>query len=190
MAGRNLARDIYRFLFPLFVIMGAMFLFLRLLNALPSYLQPETLREEHSVATVAEAEAVLKRKLLLPSYFPEYLLWPPGKITVQQRPVPFVRLVVYARTGIYDRAGQMPVLIIHQGSPGIIEEGTEPLLPFLLLTKETVRLGQVAAELSTYRAKDGQPWYRLSWPSEGQAVVVTSSLPLKEVLRMASSMNR
>lgn len=184
MAGVNFARNIYRLLLPLVLVMAVTALFLRLLNALPSYIQPEALLEAHSVATVGEAESALKRKLLLPGYFPDYLAWPPGKITVQQRPVPLAKLT------IYDRAGQRPVLMLYQGSPEMMERGVEVLPALPLLTKETVRLGDVAAELSTYRAKDGRPWYRLAWHARGQALVVTTSLPQKELLKIARSMNR
>lgn len=137
-----------------------------------------------------EAESVLKRKVLLPGYFPDYLAWPPGKIMAQQRPAPLVKLTVYARTGIYERAGLRPVLMLYQGSPEMVEQGVEVRSTLALVTKETVRLGDVAAELSIYKARDGLLWYRLAWQFEGQALAAFTSLPLKELLKIARSMNR
>lgn len=74
------------------LVVGISTLVLFLLGIIPGYIQiPPGGNREY--ASVEEAEAKLGFDIVIPSYFPSYLSWPPEEVRAQLQPVPMSQLL-------------------------------------------------------------------------------------------------
>ena len=162
------------------VVLGAVALGLRILHLVPPYLAPEPVR---SYATVEEARRATGLPLYLPAYFPDYLRWPPDEVRGWVEPGPKISVTVALRD-----SGQ-PVLWMEEWVPR--PSGSVPDLPKAsqIVGKETVDLSDgVRAEVVSYDVVGAPLYHRLLWDQEDVRVLLTATLPVEELVRMARSM--
>ena len=164
----------------LVVVLGIVALGLRILHLVPPHLAPEPMR---TYATVEEARRVTGLPLYLPAYFPDFLRWPPEEVHGWTEPGPRISVTVILRDSV------QPVLWIEEWvyRPG----ESVPDLPKAaqIVERETVDMGKgVWAEMVSYKVLGAPLYHRLFWDQEDVRVLLTASLPLEELLRMARSM--
>ncbi len=162
------------------LVLGAIALGLYILDLVPPVLAPEP---ERAYATVEEARRSTGLPVYLPTYFPEYLRWPPHEVRGRVAPGPRVFITVALReTG-------SPVLWLEEWLSS--SKQTPPDLPDTarITVKETVAMqGGVPIEVVGYTDLRSQLFYRLVWDQEDVRVSLTASLPREELLRMARNM--
>ena len=166
-------------LIPLVLTVGFVALILRILALVPPWLQPEGPR---SFATVEEAERALGLRVTLPAYFPDYLVWPPARITGQHEPYPQLSISFLSREkgtealwlvrAVPETREQLPHLIV----PADIRE-TGPFVVGDLAGTRIVALG------------GGIIYYQFSWWQEDQYMVIATTYPEEELLSMVRSMD-
>ena len=161
------------------LVMGATAAVLRAVDALPAYLGGAA-RGVERFHSVEEVERRLRERLLLPSYFPDTLRWPPARIRLHTGPPPSVVLT------FADRGGE-PWLVVFQSFGAL---GTPPpqLLPAgRVLQTVTVPLHGTQAALSRVLDGDGRLWHELGWSTGERRIVLRSRGPVDELLRMGES---
>lgn len=154
---------------------------LSLANRLPAAVQPDLLRRYSRVDEVRSALRL--NVLLVPSYFPQELSWPPRAILAQGRPFPAV-VMEFARAG-----GRDAVLVIAQWEAGrTLSEGTVRMAR----ARESVRysLGGRDALLSVGTGPQGEQISRIGWTEGKFRVEVEAKVPPVELIRVAESMVR
>ena len=162
------------------VVLGAIALGLYILDLVPPLLTPEP---EQAYATVEEARRATGMPVYLPTYYPEYLRWPPHEVRGRVAPGPRISITVTLReTG-------RPVLWLEEWPSS--SKQTPPDLPNTarITVRETVVLREgVIAEVTGYTDLDARLYYRLIWDQEDVRVSLTAGLPREELLRMAGNM--
>ncbi|HJX12738.1 MAG TPA: hypothetical protein VJ377_04340 [Dehalococcoidales bacterium] len=162
-------------------VLGAAALVLFLIGAAQDYLYPP----EHGpreYASIEEAGDELGFRVVVPTYFPSYLAWPPGVIRGQLLPSSRVETVYNAPNGGY------PVLVISQ----VVADSDElPVpLPWVreVLEERAVVIGENRGTRLTATGEDGQPLNGAYWRSGGFYFIVVTSRAASELLSIASSM--
>ncbi|MFC2021866.1 hypothetical protein ACFLTR_01440 [Chloroflexota bacterium] len=163
------------------LVMGMVTLILYLLGQAPDYIQGERhgLKEYDSIK---KAETDIGFKLVIPTYFPSYLPWPPAKIYGQREPVPMVQALFLSQ---YESS---EVMIISQ-----IASNSEDL-PVSLPWVETVRqktpvsIGASKGVLITGVRADGQLLNGAYWRSGDFYFVVITTRSERELLTIVRSM--
>lgn len=176
----RLVQETYRIVFPLVGVTLIVVLFLKLLNAIPGYLDRGAGPSVVSVANLNEAQRIAGWGILTPSYFPDYLAWPPIGIEVRLRPAVLVKLVITSRRD------NKPVLSIYQGYPGAFEELPE-FSAAQAAPGRMVALSKTRARLSSLVPNRRQRRY-LTWQYLGRRFLVVTPLPEAELLRIAASL--
>ena len=164
-------------------VLGATAATLAVLNRIPD-LAGTNPRRVRTASSLRAVEARLGQGLLLPSYFPQWLEWPPSSIRFVDGPPAIVAFALDARDGsgpvlrivqVFDRDGAVP----------------EPLLPRGSVTESApARVGLEPARLSRLRLADGTPWSELEWTEQERRVVFRFRAESSDVLRMARSLRK
>lgn len=178
---RAVVRELTLVLTTLGLVLGAMVGLLRGLDSLPGYLLGEP-RGGKTYRNVEEVERKLGERLLLPSYFPDTLRWPPAAIRLVSGPPLSVTLTFMGREGDEER------FIVYQAFGGAGPVPPQLLPPGLVLHTTTVSVGGTAGELSRIRAEDGAIWHEIGWWREGRRMTLRFRGPVEELLKMARSM--
>lgn len=178
---RTVGRELTRILTTLGLVMGATAGILRGLDSLPGYLLGEP-RGVKRYRTLEEVERKLGERLLLPSYFPDTLRWPPAAIRLVSGPPPSVTLAFVGREGDEER------LILSQAFGRAGPLSPQLLPPGLVLQTTTVSVGGTEGELTRIRGEDGVIWHEVGWQREGRQVALRFRGPVEELLKMARSM--
>jgi hypothetical protein len=134
--------------------------------------------------SVAEVERAAGERLVLPSYFPDTLGWPPVSIRTEGRGRP--RAVVL---GFAPPDGGPVRLYVGQALGGAPAPGPDSLPPGVVLETHEATVGSARATLSRLLGEDGASWYELAWRSEGRAFTLRSRGSLAELVRMAESVH-
>ncbi len=169
-------------LFYFVLTIAAVLLTLKVLNWLPFVLDQETLRP---YAGIEEVRSKLNlRDILVPSYFPETITWPPAKILAQAKPYPGV-LMVFNKTGKQDDF----VLVISESTSGDFPGGRS--LPSLTV-KQKVPYELVGRKaLLEAGACDGrEPCSRIIWTEDRLHIMILMKDSPVELIRIAESMLR
>jgi len=161
------------------LVLGATAAALRALDALPAYLGGAA-RGVERFHSVEEVERRLRERLLLPSYFPDTLRWPPAEIRVHAGPLPSVALTFAgserdARLVVFQSFGALGI-----PPPQLLPAGR-------VLQTVTVPLHGTQAALSRVLDGDGRLWHELGWSTGERRIVLRSRGPVDELLRMAES---
>jgi len=167
-----------------FVLFCIMVLFaagiLRLLDWLPLVIQDESLRR---YASVEDVQRELKiGKILLPSYFPQYLSWPPSEIFAQEKPFPLV-LLYFKDLNTGD-----VVLAIRQSDSKDPAPVPLRIEPKKIASRRNIVVKGRNAELSVAACEDGRTCNAVSWREEGYTITIVARDSIQELLRIASSM--
>jgi hypothetical protein len=154
---------------------------LKLLNWIPTVAQKEIL---HSYKDIEEAKAELSlRDVLIPSYFPEKLRWPPSAILAQGKPFPAV-IMEFFEAGNRETA----LVITQTASDAFPAHGKIRFEKVAERVNYSLRGRDAALEVGT--CDDGDPCSSISWNERGNHVRVTARSSPIELIRVAESMLR
>lgn len=143
---------------------------------------PYALSERLEYPSIEAAEKELGVQIMLPSYFPSYLAWPPAAVRGQAEPVKVVSMLFHSEDGqqglqireVYWPDAELPFPI-----PG----------PLDLLERRGVDLNGVPGQLLLGRGQSNSQVNQLRWRYGGVHIVVTTIYPVEELLRIARSMH-
>lgn len=167
----------------LFVIMVAATVFiLRLLNWVPLSMESGGIRK---YGTIDEVRRELKiRRILLPTYFPQHLSWPPAEIYAQSRPYPLV--ITYFKD---ENAGRIVLAISQAASKG---SAVPPLRmriePCHVKREKTLIMKGKKARLSLADCRGGGVCNSMTWREGNYYMKVVDSGPEAELIRISESM--
>lgn len=154
---------------------------LKLLNWVPLVAQKDLLRKFDNIQEARTELGV--REIIVPSYFPQSLSWPPSAILAQKKPYPAV-VMEFTRIGTRDT-----VLVIAQAhSDGFRAEGK------IRITDLKERVGHSLkgrdSVLETGFCAKGAACSRVSWKEGEIRIEVMAKTPAFEMLKVAESMLR
>ncbi|MEJ2695424.1 MAG: hypothetical protein P8013_02135 [Candidatus Sulfobium sp.] len=165
----------------LFVVMVAAVVFaLRLLNWVPLSVEKGTVRKYRTIEDVQRDLGI--RKILLPSYFPQRLSWPPSEIFAQSRPYPMI--IMYFTD---EKTGKI-VLAISQTGSGSSEAPALRIEPHRIVKEEKVMLKGREARLYLASCRGGGVCNSLTWQEADYSMKVVDRGPEKELIRISESM--
>jgi hypothetical protein len=151
---------------------------LALVDAVPAWLAGDD-RGVLRARTVDEAERRLRTRLVMPSYFPDTLAWPPRAVRFTLREPGAAALHVDGRDG------RPRALIAETVRPGAIPERLVPAgAP---LGSAQVSLGGREGTLTRVVGEDGDVWNELAWEQGGRSLLLRSRGSIDELVRMAKS---
>jgi hypothetical protein len=153
---------------------------LSLLNWLPSAVQKDGLRRYKSIEDV---KSHLKMKdIFMPSYFPQYLIWPPTEIYAQKKPY---KLVLMHFTN-YERKDI--VLSIRQADPADPAPLASRIEPVTIKQRDRTIIKGREGLLSIAQCPGGEPCNSVRWREDGYDVEIVAKDSVKELLKIAESM--
>ncbi|MDP2166835.1 MAG: hypothetical protein Q8J64_00710 [Thermodesulfovibrionales bacterium] len=162
--------------------LAALTLALKLLSWLPLNVQKGTLR---SYGAIEDVSAELRpAKIFLPSYFPQYLKWPPSEIYAQKGSVTPPASILMHFTN--QNTGEI-VLATSQGGAGTPELKSK-IEPVRIIKEEDVLIKGRSARLYLAICADGKPCNKVGWQEDGYLIAVTLKDSAAEALRIAESM--
>ncbi len=169
-----------RALWTLALVLGGATFALAGLDTMPTWLhgQPRGVRR---AATVEEAERRVQGRILLPSYFPDTLRWPPSSVRFMREDGGAVALEFQGKEGA-------PALLLAQTmeAGGAIPDGLQGRLA--VIQRQSAPLGEDAV-LSRVVAEDGTLWNQLEWSRSGRRFLLRGRGSLEDLIRMARSVH-
>jgi hypothetical protein len=161
------------------LVVGGAAVALRTVDAIPDLVTGHG-RERDRFATIEELERAIHQRLLLPSYFPDRLRWPPDTVRLHAGAPGSVSLEISDGSGL-------PALIIWQGlAPTATVPDDLPAFTRILHVT-TARVGLDRGDLVRAVCADGRIWLDLRWEVGGLPVAVRSRGNVDELLRIAGS---
>jgi hypothetical protein len=165
----------------LFVLMlSATILVLLLLNWIPLAVRNDGIRKYASVEEVQKKLHL--RKVYLPSYFPDYLQWPPFEIYAQSKP--FTLLLMHVK----EREKNRIVLAMRQVDARVSSPMRLRIEPTQINKQEQVTLKGHPAVLSWASCDDGTVCNTLAWQEDGYTLTLVARESVAELIRIAESM--
>jgi len=136
----------------------ALIVFLKVINWLPMAFQKETLRRYSSIDEVRSRLNI--SDIFIPSYFPQYLSWPPSEILAQTKP--FTAVVLEFK---HVEKGDTTLIITQSSSDAFVAERKIRILQI----KERVRYNLKGRDaiLEAGVCNNDEPCSRISW-NEGR----------------------
>jgi hypothetical protein len=169
-----------RALLTLTLVLGGTAAALATLDAMPTWMhgQPRGVRR---AATVEEVERRLQARVLVPSYFPDTLRWPPFSVRFAREDGGSVALEFLGKDG-------SPALLLVQtvGGDAAIPDGLQGRLA--VIQQQSAPLGEDAV-LARVVAEDGTLWSQLSWSRGGRRFLLRGRGSLEDLIRMARSIH-
>ena len=169
-----------RALWTLTLVLGGAALTLVGLDAMPTWLhgQPRGVRR---AASVEEAERRVQSRVLLPSYFPDSLRWPPSRVRFTREDGGAVALDFLGADGA-------PALLLAQNvtSTQPIPDGIRDRLA--VIQQQSAPLGDDAV-LARVVAEDGTLWNQLEWTRDGRRFLLRGRGSLEDLIRMGRSIH-
>jgi hypothetical protein len=169
-----------RALWTLALVLGGATMALVALDAMPAWLhgQPRGVRR---AASVEDAERRVQSRILLPSYFPDTLRWPPGEVRFTRDEGGAVALTFQGQDGA-------PALVLAQtvAGAGSIPDGLHGRLA--VIQQQSAPLGD-GAVLARVVAEDGTLWSQLEWTRGGRRFLLRGRGSLENLIRMARSIH-
>jgi hypothetical protein len=155
---------------------------LRMADAIPSWIrgEPRGVREYVSLDAL---EVELETRVLLPSYFPDTLQWPPARVALaagEGQPIAVEFVNRRGRTG----------LVVCQAIRGDFPIPARLLPAGQVIADEPVLVSDRPGRLTRSRGPDGQPWTDLSWVVEDRRVVMRVVGSDENLMRLARSLHR
>jgi hypothetical protein len=169
-----------RALWTLALVLGGTTVALVALDAMPTWLhgQPRGVRR---AATVEDAERRMQSRVLLPSYFPDTLRWPPGDVRFTRDEGGAVALTFQGTDG-----AAALVLMQTVAGAGPIPDGLAGRLA--VIQQQSAPIGDDAV-LSRVVAEDGTLWSQLEWTRGGRRFLLRGRGSLEVLIRMARSIH-
>lgn len=178
-----LLREISKIVLSVTILMCVVSISLYVLKKVPAYIQE---REQKSYRTVEEAEYSLGLSIFLPSYFPDYLIWPPKEIRVVRKPSLIITLVFISG------GDGRPSLVIHEIISNTDESkgvGVDSMEPNRDSEEIQVSVGGAKGTLELGVVEKGSRWTRLSWRQGDRKIVLRSNGPVEDLLKIARSVH-
>ena len=167
------------YLLSFVAVVVAVVVMLKVLDWVPGVLEPGLMKKYPSVEAAQSSLGI--RRILVPTYFPQTLGWPPAEILAQSEPFPAVVMTFY-------RAGSSePLLVISEAASPRFE--SDVTIRFARVD-ETVPL-DLAGRKATLEAglcTDHRACSRIRWHEAGMDVRLTMKAPSPDLLRIARSM--
>ncbi len=172
---RESLRGLLSFAAILLVLVAA----LKLLNWAPNVLDPGGMRAYPSLSAASTALQV--EDLLVPSYFPEQVRWPPRTILAQSKP--------YMAVAVAYEGTRREGIVLHTTQSASAEFTLDTGIA-LTTIRETVPydLNGRPATLAVGLCPDGEPCSRLTWQQGRYWVSVEMVSSPFELIRIAESM--
>jgi len=177
----HFVKEMWKIMLSIGLVMCAIVISLYLLKKLPSFIQES---EEKLYSNIEQAEYALGLRIFLPSYFPEYLIWPPSEIKVERKPSILISLVFLSRSP------SSPSLVIHQ----IISNKSKKMELDFMKTKRPsqesqVSVGGAKGTLIVGMGVDGKRWAHLGWKAGDRTIVLTANCSVEDLLKIARSVH-
>lgn len=154
-------------------------LILKIVNYIPIFLQKETMRRYNSIEEVKSSLNL--KEILIPSYFPNNLLWPPSEIFAQKKP--FIAVIME-----FSHATNRDIALIISQSYSVS-----------FVPGEKIRIAQVREKVS-YPLKgrnllleagicnNEEPCSRITWEEGKHRIIVTARFSAPELIKIVESM--
>ncbi len=163
------------------VMVVAVAVSLNLLNWVPTVFQKDGVRK---YKTIEAAKSELKLDdLLLPSYFPQYLIWPPSEILGRRRPT---KMVLMHFINYEKKDTVLSVMQAETADPHPVRSRIEPVKT---RKREAVLIKGRRGELSLGLCAGGEPCNSVTWESDdGYTFTIIAKDSVEELLKIAESM--
>ena len=166
-----------------YVLFGIMIavtvMLLDLLNWVPDAVQKDGVRK---YKTIEDAKAALKLgKLFLPSYFPQYLIWPPSEVYGRRKPSKMVLMhfINYDRKDVV-----LSIMQAEASDPHPLRSRIEPVK---IRRRDAVLIKGRRGELSLALCSGGEPCNSVTWEEEGYTFTIIAKDSVQELLKIAES---
>lgn len=162
------------------ITLAVLVLTLKLISWVPLAIERDSVRSYPSQEAVMER--LLLRKIYMPSYFPQYLRWPPSEIYAGRKPSPSILMHFSHR-----ETGEIVIGISQTVSGGReLKSRIEPSV----IKKEDATLvkGRQARLLQGLCPDSRKPCNKLTWQEDEYILTVTSRDSISETLKIAESM--
>jgi hypothetical protein len=169
-----------RALWTLTLVLGGATMALVVLDAMPTWLhgQPRGVRR---AASVEDAERRVQSRVLLPSYFPDTLRWPPSDVRFTRDEGGSVALT------FLDKEGAVALVLAQTlAGAGPIPDGLSGRLA--VIQQQSAPLGD-GAVLARVVAEDGTLWSQLEWTRADRRFLLRGRGSLENLIRMARSIH-
>ncbi len=176
-------REISKILLSITILISIVSISLYVLKRVPAYIQE---REQRSYSSIEEAEYSLGLRIFLPSYFPDYLIWPPEEIKVTRKPSLMIKLVFISQ------GDNRPSLIIHEIISSADEgESTrvDVMEPKTHSGESEVSIGASIGVLELGVVEGGRRWTELTWNLRDRKMVLRSNRSVEDLLKIARSIH-
>jgi len=152
---------------------------LKILDWVPGVLEPGLMKKYPSVEAAQSSLGI--RTIVVPTYFPQALGWPPAEVLAQSEPFPAV-IMTFNRAGSGD-----PLLVISEAASPHFEP--DVTIRFARID-ETVPLDLSGrqATLEAGLCPDHAACSRIRWDEHGMRITLTMKAPSPDLLRIARSM--
>ena len=158
---------------------GVLIVALKLIDLLPSAIQPEAVRR---YASIAEAKSILGiPRIYLPAYFPKTLEWPPSRVLAQKKP--FVAVIMEFRSV----ASRKVALVVTQTSSRRLRQRSAIHLQRIQQTS-SVRLKGRESVVESGFCDDGERCSAITFMDGGLWINVQMRSSAEELLVLAGSM--
>lgn len=179
---RNKARSritgILRYLALLTVVLAVV----ALLDLVPSMVDSGNMRRFKSIEALKSASG--PREVLVPSFFPEGIAWPPALVLGQREPF---SASILGFDGDFDGRRGTHVLVISQSSSASFSPGSMAAFEEIRQSVSTSVEGRDTL-LETGLCRGGEQCSRLTWSEGGQRVELFMQATSLELIRIAESM--
>ncbi len=161
------------------VVVGIVALALFFLGTLPAHLQKPAGVTDYE--TIEAAQSELGFKVLLPTYFPNYLAWPPARVQGQTTPVPAIELDFLSSVQQTDTLALLQII-------SDVEDLSMPV-PWVVNVSERmpVTINSIPGQLIIGRDKNGNLLNAVQWRVSGRHFVLVTTKSVRELLLLARS---
>jgi hypothetical protein len=163
----------------LLVVLAVTAVSLAALDALPRWLRGED-RHVRRYPTVEAAERRLATHVLLPTYFPQTLRWPPSSIRVDPLPPATVALA-------FDGADGRPAMVLYQSPRAGSRLSPRLRPPDAPLQQLPVTVGAEGGTLSRVVIEDGSIWNEVTWRAGDTLLALRGRGTVDELVAIAKS---
>ncbi len=153
---------------------------LKIVNWIPGTIQSNALRRYASIDEVRSALNI--QEIRVPTYFPEYIVWPPSEILAQGKPFP-------ALVMMFKRAGKDEIALVLSQSQGQQLTAGNPIE--ITTVKETVpfTINGKDAVLTVGECGSDEPCSMIAWKEGEYAITAAMRAAPFELSKIVASMN-
>ncbi len=176
-------REMSKIVLSITILMCVVLISLYILKKVPAYIKES---EHKFYSSVEEAEFSLGLKIFLPSYFPDYLIWPPEEIRVVRKPSLIITLVFISQ------GDGRPSLVIYEIISNTDESkglGVDLMEPNRDSEEIQVSVGGAKGTLELGVVEKGSRWTQLSWRQGDRKIVLRSNGSVEDLLKIARSIH-